>query len=82
MSAAPEEVARVPLKIDGVIVGVLEVDDKHALGVKITAPGTQSYLKEMLLAGLVEGISLFLDYVGEEPDHVPTRGHLRLVKEL
>lgn len=72
----------VPLLLEGVIVGLVTIDESNELSAKFVAPGTESYLKELLLTAQVNGISLELDYVELPENHVPLEpeyGRLRLV---
>lgn len=73
----------VPLLLEGVIVGYVTIDGSNELSAKIVTPGTESYLKELLLTEQITGISLELDYVELPENHVPLEpeyGRLRLVK--
>lgn len=72
----------VPLKIDGVVVGLVCLGDDNELVGHYTNPGTESYLKELLLTNMLDSVSLVIDYVEEPALGVPEPGelgHLRLV---
>lgn len=81
-AAENQERVTVPLKVEGVVVGKIEIDEQNNLSAQIVYKGTESYFKEMLLLNMIESISVVVDYVELPPDHVPAWGHLRLVKEL
>lgn len=82
MNASLQERAVVPLKMDGVYVGTVMVDEQNSLQIHITARGTASHLRELLLESLIEGVSLDLDYVEPPENHVPSiGGHLIVVRE-
>lgn len=71
------------IKIDGVVVGKMFVDDDGNLTSEITAPGTKAYLRELILLELIDGLSLDFEYVGESPENlIPTpRTHLYSTRE-
>lgn len=81
--ALEREPLKVPLKIDGVFVGMVTLDGKDTIHIEITAATTRSYLKELMLVDLVDGFSLDPEYTGEAPENlIPfPRNHLRIARE-
>lgn len=72
----------IPLKIEGVIVGLVSVGPACDMSISFTNKSTESYLKELVLSSMTESLSIIVDYVGEAHSHTADSaeiGHLRLI---
>lgn len=71
---------QVPIKIDGVVVGLASISEGSDLQINIVTKNTKTYLSEGILMGLFDSLSLAPNFY--PPDEVPlqaTHGHLRLI---